>query len=329
MHFTLKQLHADVKPLLRLVMSKFFDGVRGFTSMVAAHAPSPVEGAVAKVESAYTGGIDERDALGGAMRRCESDADGPLVINIVKLIAAPDGLSFFAYGRVMCGSVRAGQKVRVLGETFSVDDPEDARVETVRNIYIPQARYQIAVDRASAGNCVLLEGVDGAINKPATIVGMSPVHSDAAVFAPLRFDTQATVKLAVEPLNPSELPKLLHGLRCVSKSYPLVSSRVEESGEHVVFGCGEMDLDCVMHDLREMYGGVEIKVADPVVAFCETVVETSHMPVFGETPNGANTITLLAEPLEKGLAEDIESGGVSLEWDNRHLSDYLCSKCVP
>lgn len=30
---------------------------------------------------------------------------------------------------------------------------------------------------------------------------------------------------------------------------------------------------------------VEIKVADPVVAFCETVVETSSLKCFAETPN--------------------------------------------
>ena len=30
---------------------------------------------------------------------------------------------------------------------------------------------------------------------------------------------------------------------------------------------------------------VDIKVADPVVAFCETVVETSSLKCFAETPN--------------------------------------------
>ena len=30
---------------------------------------------------------------------------------------------------------------------------------------------------------------------------------------------------------------------------------------------------------------VDIKVADPVVSFCETVVETSAMKCFAETPN--------------------------------------------
>ena len=31
---------------------------------------------------------------------------------------------------------------------------------------------------------------------------------------------------------------------------------MEESGEHVVFGTGELFLDCVMHDLRKMYSEI-------------------------------------------------------------------------
>ncbi len=66
---------------------------------------------------------------------------------------------------------------------------------------------------------------------------------------PLKFNTQSVVKIAVEPVNPSELPKMLDGLRKVNKSYPLLTTKVEESGEHVILGTGELYLDCVMHDL--------------------------------------------------------------------------------
>ena len=52
-------------------------------------------------------------------------------------------------------------------------------------------------------------------------------------------------------------------------------------------------------DLRELYAEVEVKVADPVVAFCETVVETSSLRCFAETPNKRNKLTMIAEPLEK------------------------------
>jgi len=40
-------------------------------------------------------------------------------------------------------------------------------------------------------------------------------------------------------------------------------------------------------------------VADPVVSFCETVVETSSLKCFAETPNKKNKITMIAEPLER------------------------------
>ena len=78
-------------------------------------------------------------------------------------------------------------------------------------------------------------------------------------------------------------------------------------GEHVILGTGELYLDCIMHDLRKMYAEIDIKVADPSVAFCETVVETSTLKCFAETPNSKNKLTMVAEPLDKGLAEDIES----------------------
>lgn len=65
--------------------------------------------------------------------------------------------------------------------------------------------------------------------------------------------------VTVEPVNPSELPKMLDGLRKVNKSYPLLTTRVEESGEHVILGTGELYLDCVMHDLRKMYSEIDIK----------------------------------------------------------------------
>ena len=32
--------------------------------------------------------------------------------------------------------------------------------------------------------------------------------------------------------------------------------QVEESGEHVILGTGELYLDCVLHDLRKMYSEI-------------------------------------------------------------------------
>lgn len=55
---------------------------------------------------------------------------------------------------------------------------------------------------------MLLEGLDATITKTATIVP-EYLDEDVHIFRPLQFQTQAVVKIAVEPLNPSELPKMV------------------------------------------------------------------------------------------------------------------------
>jgi len=97
----------------------------------------------------------------------------------------------------------------------------------------------------------MMEGIDQPIVKTSTITDLQG-EEELYIFRPLKFSTQSVIKIAVEPVNPSELPKMLDGLRKVNKSYPLLSTRVEESGEHVVLGTGELYLDCVMHDLRKL-----------------------------------------------------------------------------
>jgi len=315
------ELHLDPKPLLKLVMAQFLGQATGFADMVTRFVPSPVEGAVSKVDHIYSG------ALAGptvdAMRAC--DPKGPLMINVVKLYPTPDGTSFLAFGRVFSGTVHGGDTVRVLGESYTTADEEDLAVRSVASLSISQARYRVEITRAVAGNWVLLEGVDESIVKTATITG-NAVEGEVEIFKPLSFYTVSVVKLAVEPLNPAELPKVLTGLRKIQKTYPLVHTKVEESGEHVLFGTGEMQLDSVMHDLRVMFAEVEIKVADPVTAFCETTMDPSSLQCFAETPNKKNKLTVIAEPLEKGLAEDIEAGKIDFHGAPKIAGALLQSK---
>lgn len=98
---------------------------------------------------------------------------------------------------------------------------------------------------------------------------------------------------------------------------------MEESGEHILLGTGELYLDSVLYDLRKVFTEMEIKVSDPVVTFCETVVETSSLKCFAETPNKENKLTMIAQPLEKGLAEDIEREKVSLSWDKKAVRTWF------
>lgn len=144
-------------------------------------------------------------------------------------------------------------------------------------------RYLVSLSSAGPGNLVLLDGLDSLISKTATIMGMSVESS--CIFRPLKHMTTPVLKVAVEPINPSELPRMLLALRSVNKAYPLAVTKVEESGEHIIIGTGELYLDCVLHDLRRLYGTLEIKVSDPIASFAETVQDSSSSISTGLTPN--------------------------------------------
>ena len=320
---TKEESKMNIRPLLRLVCQRFLGDFNGFVEMVASHVPSPSDNAKNKVEHIYTGSLDTQRAED--MINC--DQDGRLMVHTSKQYPTEDTTCFHVLGRVMSGTLHANQEVRLLGENYTMYDEEDSRTLTVGRLWIFQARYKVEVNRVPAGNWVLIEGIDQPVVKTCTITDLhKDAHEELYIFRPLKFNTQSVVKIAVEPVNPSELPKMLDGLRKVNKSYPLLNTRVEESGEHVVLGTGELYLDCVMHDLRKLYSEIDIKVADPVVSFCETVVETSSLKCFAETPNKKNKITMIAEPLEKGLAEDIENEVVSINWNKKRLGEFFQTK---
>jgi U5 small nuclear ribonucleoprotein component len=317
---TKEELKLDCKPLLKLVMHRFFGVASGFVDMLSKFVPSPVEGAEHKINTIYTGPPDSPIAM--AMKKC--DPKGPLIVHITKLY--PDlSLNYFnAFGRVFSGTLEVGASVKVMGEHYSLEDEEDMTLQEVEGLFICQTRYNIEVSSVEAGNWVLIKGVDSSIAKTATLV--SSHTNDAYIFKPLKFNTISVMKIAVEPLNPAELPKMLEGIRKINKTYPLCTTKVEESGEHVILGTGELYLDSIMYDLRKVFTEIEIKVSDPVVTFCETVVETSSLKCFAETPNKQNKFTFIAQPLEPGLAEDIENGAVNINWSKKDVRMFFQNK---
>ncbi|PWN23949.1 putative ribosomal elongation factor EF-2 [Microstroma glucosiphilum] len=305
----------DVRPLLKIVLNHFFGPSTGLMDVIAEHIPSPKAAAATKIASSWSGPLDS--SLAQSMGQC--DADGPLVIQIAKLYQTIDAQDFRAFGRVLSGTVRVGDRVKVLGEGYTQDDEEDLVMATVEGVWVNETRYVVPSEGIPAGSLALLGGIDANVSKTATVVSPSIPAEELYVFKPLVHMTQSVLKVAVEPLNPSELPKMLDGLRKINKSYPLATTKVEESGEHIILGTGELYLDCVMHDLRKLFSEIEIKVSDPTVRFAETVVETSAVKCYAQTPNKRNKLTIIAEPLEKGIAEDIESGRLNIHLPPREL----------
>uniref|UniRef100_A0A0K0DVK5 Tr-type G domain-containing protein n=1 Tax=Strongyloides stercoralis TaxID=6248 RepID=A0A0K0DVK5_STRER len=320
-HLTKQEQKMNIRPLISLICRKFFGDFTAFVDLVVKNFKSPLKNGLIKREVYYTGPAET--TISNAIEKC--DSKGPLIINTVKNYTTTDAINFHVFGRIFSGTLKLGQSIRILGERYSIQDEEDSRVMTVGKLFICMGRYNIEVSSASAGNWVLIEGIDEPIMKTSTIMDVN-IKDELYIFKPLKFNTKSVVKLAIEPINPSELPKMLDSLRKVNKSFPLLTTRVEESGEHVLLGTGELYMDCVMHDMRKVYWEIDIKVADPVVPFCETVIETSSMKCFAETPNKRNKLTMFCEALEEGISEDIEKEEVNIEWNKKKLGKFFEKK---
>lgn len=204
--------------------------------------------------------------------------------------------------RVHSGRLVTGQALHPLDPPGLA--PEERPAAVVQSLRVPCGRYSIPVASAPAGTWVLVAGLDGLFAKPGSWSTDPAAHSPSA--HPV---LESPIRVALEPAQPSDLPRLLEGLRHLTKAMPALRTRVEESGEHALLGPGELYLDTAFHDLRTIYApGVSLRLADPTVLLAETVVDTSFLKCFADTPNQRSRLTLIAEPLEKGLAEAIESG---------------------
>lgn len=137
----------DIKPLLKEACTKIFGDAGGVVDMLSRHIPSAMRATPTKVTGSYTGPQDTE--LADAMRK--GAADGPLVVYICKLFPKPDCTTFDAFGRVISGTVRPGERVRVLGEGFTPEDEEDSAVAEVTNVWLYQARYRLPLKKVTAG----------------------------------------------------------------------------------------------------------------------------------------------------------------------------------
>uniref|UniRef100_A0A8C1DQU4 Elongation factor 2 n=1 Tax=Cyprinus carpio carpio TaxID=630221 RepID=A0A8C1DQU4_CYPCA len=124
----------------------------------------------------------------------------------------------------------------------------------------------------------------------------------------------------------ADLPKLVEGLKRLAKSDPMVQCIIEESGEHIIAGAGELHLEICLKDLEEDHAGIPLKKSDPVVSYRETVSEESGQMCLSKSPNKHNRLYMKARPLPDGLAEDIDKGDVTSRQELKARARYLADK---
>jgi elongation factor 2 len=289
------------KPLVKTVMRKWLSASDALLEMIVVHLPSPAAAQKYRVESLYEGPLD--DAAANAIRSC--DKNGPLMLYISKMIPTPDNARFIAFGRVFAGTVRTGMKARIMGPNYLPGKKEDLFCKNIQRTMIMMASRTEAVDDVPCGNTVGLVGIDQYILKTGTITDLEDAHNIKV----MKYSVSPVVQVSVAPKNPSDLPKLVEGLKRLSKSDPIVKCFSSESGEHIVAGAGELHLEICLKDLAEDFmKGIPIIQGNPVVSFRETVTIESERMCLSKSPNKHNRLYMKAQPMGTELCEKLDKG---------------------
>jgi elongation factor 2 len=306
------------KQLMKVVFRKWLPAGDALLQMITIHLPSPVLAQKYRMEMLYEGPHDDAAAI--AIKTC--DPQGPLMMYVSKMVPTSDKGRFYAFGRVFAGTVATGQKVRIMGPKYVPGKKEDLYCKSIQRTILMMGRYTESIDDVPCGNVCGLVGADQYILKTGTITTLETAHN----LKVMKFSVSPVVRVAVECKNPSDLPKLVEGLKRLSKSDPLVQCSIEESGEHIVAGAGELHLEICLKDLEEDHACIPLKISEPVVSYRETVSEESTMTCLSKSPNKHNRLYFRAVPMPDGLPEDIDSGEVSSKQEAKERARYMAEK---
>merc|ERR550534_942636 len=306
------------KPLLKVVMRRWLPAGDALLMMIAIHLPSPVTAQKYRMEMLYEGPHDDECALG--IKTCNPEA--PLMMYVSKMVPTSDKGRFYAFGRVFSGVCETGQKVRIMGPNFVFGKKEDLNCKSIQRTILMMGRTVEPIPSVPCGNICGLVGVHAYLVKTGTISNVESAHN----MKTMKFSVSPVVRVAVEPKNPQDLPKLVEGLKRLAKSDPMVLCMTEESGEHIIAGAGELHLEICLKDLEEDHACVPLKKSDPVVSYRESVSEESNIMCLSKSPNKHNRLFMRAVPMPDGLAEDIDKGEVNPRDDFKIRGRYLADK---
>ncbi|OCH96418.1 eukaryotic translation elongation factor 2 [Obba rivulosa] len=291
------------KALLKVIMRKFLPAGDSLLEMIVINLPSPATAQRYRVETLYEGPMDDESAIG--IRDC--DPKGPLVCYISKMVPTSDKGRFYAFGRVFSGTVRSGPKIRIQGPNYVPGKKDDLFVKSIQRTVLMMGRYVEAIEDCPAGNIVGLVGIDQFLLKNGTLTSSETAHNMKV----MKFSVSPVVQVAVEVKNAADLPKLVEGLKRLSKSDPCVQAWISETGEHIVAGAGELHLEICLKDLQEDHAGVPLKISDPVVPYRETVKAESSIVALSKSQNKHNRLYAKAMPIDEELSQAIEAGKIN------------------
>jgi len=314
-HLTSEEKELVGKQLLKVVLSRWINAADTILEMMVLHLPSPKVAQKYRVTYLYEGPQD--DEVANSVRNC--DPKGPLLMYVSKMVPTTDNGRFFAFGRVFGGTIFTGQKVRIMGPNYVPGKKDDLYEKSIQRTVLMMGRTVEYIPDVPCGNTVGLVGVDQYLLKTGTISDSDKAHCIRV----MKYSVSPVVRVAVEPKNAGDLPKLIEGIKKLSKSDPLVLCTTEENGQHIIAGCGELHVEICLNDLQKVYANCEIKISDPVVTYKETVTEKSSQVCLSKSANKHNRIYVVAEPLHADLTDLIDAGKMGVKDDAKERQKIL------
>jgi len=335
------------KPFMKVFMRNWIPAGDALLDMIADHLPSPEIAQKYRAEIIYNGPNEGPDFE--SIVNC--DQSGPLGMYVSKMVPTSEKGRFIAFGRVFSGTIKSGQEVLIMGPDFEYGKKKDFYKKKVQRVNLMMGRYVEALGDCPAGNMCGLVGVDQYILKNATVSSSATMHP----FKTMKFSVSAVVRVAVSPKNAQDLPKLVEGLKRLSKSDPLVKCSHSKTGEHIIAGAGELHLEICLKDLREQYlKGAEINIGEPVVQFSETLTastkdnegDASSFPAtcVSKSPNKHNRLYVWGNPLGEEFCKAVDEGDITpnddpkirgrlladkYDWDVNEARKIWCFGCPP
>jgi elongation factor 2 len=238
----------------KAAMHRFLPADKNLLETIVIHLPSPVSAQQYRVGALYEGPMDDESAVG--IRTC--DSNGPLVVCISKMmpIRNSDDGRFYAFGRVFSGTIKAGMHVRIQGPDYAPSTKKDVFTTTIAHHAMLMISSDVQpLEDCPAGNIIALAGIDQFLLKSGTLSSLETTHN----MTPANSSTTPVVQCSVEVTDAVDLPKLVEGLKRLSRSEACVRTQVLESGAYVIAAVDEPDLEfCVVVQSRSYCGSVSV-----------------------------------------------------------------------
>ncbi|XP_030580024.1 elongation factor-like GTPase 1 isoform X2 [Archocentrus centrarchus] len=255
--------------------------------------------------------------------------------------------TFIAFARVYSGVVRKGRRVFVLGPKYDpaqglsmlpqgcsasdcVSEIPHLSCCSMENLYLLMGRELEELDEVPAGNVLGIGGLEEHVLKSATL-STAPA---CPPFTPLNFEATPIVRVAIEPKHPSEMPKLVRGMRLLNQADPCAEVLIQETGEHVLVTAGEVHLQRCLDDLRDRFAKIEISASKPIIPFRETVIRPPKVDMVNEELGKQQKVAIIhqvKEEASQGRSSDTlhvdSSGLVTLTTPNRLAT--VCVRAIP